>query len=463
MAARRNETRLPFVLTRVFDAPREAVFRAFTRPESFCHWWGPKGCAVDHLRMDVRVGGMTHYALRFGNGEMMWGRAIYREVEPSRCLSWINSFSDAGGGLASHAGHEGWPLQILNSIVLTEESGKTRLTLTSAPIEASEEECRIFDDGHASMNMGWAGSFDQLAAFLREKSVVLTVARQFDAPPETVFDAWLDAESVAQWMFSTPGGVMERVEIVPRVGGGFEVFERRGSQLATHFGTFVEIHRPIRLAFDFATDREQGATRVTIDFEARDGGCLVTLTHELDAQWAAYGESVRAGWAGLLDGLGLTLLGETRVAREIVQMREYDAPRELVWEAWTKPEHVDHWWGPNGFETRTQSMEVRPNGLWRYTMTGPDGAVFPNHQFYMDVAAPERLIYAHGAGDEAAPPHFHVTVIFEALGARRTRVTMTSLFPSKAARDLVVEKHNAIEGGKQTLARLAVFLETVLE
>lgn len=294
-----------------------------------------------------------------------------------------------------------------------------------------------------------------------ETPITLVMTRQFDAAPETVFDAWLDAESIAQWLFATPGGVMEKVEISPRVGGGFEVFERRGSQLATHFGGFVEINRPHRLAFDFSTDREQGTTRVSVDFEPRDGGCFVTLTHELDAQWAAYGESVRAGWTGLLEDLGRTLQGETRAGREIVQMREYDAPRDLVWEAWTKPEHVDRWWGPDGFATRTQSMEVRANGVWRYTMTGPDGTVFPNHQFYMDVAAPERLIYAHGAGDETAPPHFHVTVIFAVLGPKRTRVTMTSLFPSKAARDFVVDKFSAIEGGKQTLARLAKYLEAM--
>lgn len=286
----------------------------------------------------------------------------------------------------------------------------------------------------------------------------LAVSRQIDAAPEAVFDAWLDPRGVGAWLFATPGGVMEHVTIDPRVGGGFEVFERRGDQMAMHFGTFVEIDRPRRLAFDFRTERDGQATRVSVDFEAREGGCFVTLTHEMDAKWASYGDSVRAGWGGALDDLNHVLQGETRVSRTIVQMREYDAPRELVWEAWTKAEHLDRWWGPGGFVTRTQSMDVRPNGFWRFTMADPDGTIYPNHQFFMDVAAPERLIYAHGAGDESAPAHFHVTVIFEALGAGRTRVTMTSLFPSKAARDLVVEKFGAIEGGKQTMARLAGYL-----
>lgn len=299
-----------------------------------------------------------------------------------------------------------------------------------------------------------------MAARRSEAPLLLTVSRQFDAAPETVFDAWLDAESVVQWLFATPGGVMEKVEINPRIGGGFEIFERRGEQLATHYGSFVELDRPRRLAFDFSTDREEAPTRVSVDFAPRAGGCFVTLTHELDAKWASYGDSVRAGWGGALNDLSHVLQGETRAGREIVQMREYDAPRDSVWEAWTKPEHVDKWWGPDGF-TKTESMEVRPDGRWRFTMTGPDGTIFPNHTHYMDVAAPERLICAHGA-EEDAPAHFHVTVIFEALGETRTRVTMTSLFPTMAARDLAVEKFGAIDGGKQTMARLAAYLREML-
>lgn len=136
---------------------------------------------------------------------------------------------------------------------------------------------------------------------------MLNLWRQFAAPRGPVFDAWLDAESVAQWLFVTPGGVMERVRITPRVGGGFEICERRGEQLAAHYGTYVEIDRPRRLAFDFTTDRAEAPSRVDVDFEARDGGCLVSLTHALDPRWAAFEERVRAGWAGILEGLARAL------------------------------------------------------------------------------------------------------------------------------------------------------------
>lgn len=99
--------------------------------------------------------------------------------------------------------------------------------------------------------------------------IVITVERRFAAPPETVFDAWLDAAGVGQWLFATPDGVMERVEIDPRVGGRFVVAERRGGVLAEHFGQYLEIDRPRRLVFTFgyaAGDvRDDEETRVTIE------------------------------------------------------------------------------------------------------------------------------------------------------------------------------------------------------
>jgi uncharacterized protein YndB with AHSA1/START domain len=143
--------------------------------------------------------------------------------------------------------------------------------------------------------------------------------------------------------------------------------------------------------------------------------------------------------------------------REIVTTRVFDAPRALVWKVWTEPEHAPHWWGPAGFRTTTQQMEVRPGGQWRYTMHGPDGHDYPNLITYQEVRAPEFLRYKHGGEVDLEPVNFDVTVTFEELG-RRTRVTMRALFPSSKARDFVVREYNAVEGGKQHLARLSGYL-----
>ena len=141
--------------------------------------------------------------------------------------------------------------------------------------------------------------------------------------------------------------------------------------------------------------------------------------------------------------------------REIVQERVFEAPRELVWRAFTDPKHIDKWWGPNGFRNRTHSSDFRVGGTWRFTMHGPDGRDWPNWIRYEEVSAPERLVYAHGGeGDE---PHFHVTVTLTELGKRRTKLTMRSVFPSAEA-VAAVKKFGAVEGGRQTLARLAGFI-----
>jgi uncharacterized protein YndB with AHSA1/START domain len=139
--------------------------------------------------------------------------------------------------------------------------------------------------------------------------VILTVERRFDASPERVFDAWLDTKSVGRWLFATPDGVMERVEIDPRVGGRFQIEERRGGELTEHFGEYLEIDRPKRLVFSFAAMRDSGYTKVTVTVTPDGDGSLLKLVHEMDPQWAEYEERTRQGWTMILDGLARALDG----------------------------------------------------------------------------------------------------------------------------------------------------------
>jgi uncharacterized protein YndB with AHSA1/START domain len=141
--------------------------------------------------------------------------------------------------------------------------------------------------------------------------------------------------------------------------------------------------------------------------------------------------------------------------REIIQTRTYDAPRELVYQAFTDPQHVPHWYGPNGFTITMHEMDVREGGKWRFIMHGPDGTDWDNLITYTKIVKPERLEYLHGASDED-PAHFNVIVTFEQKG-NQTLLTMTSLFPTAEARAAVVS-FGAIELGQQTLARLAEHL-----
>jgi len=151
-----------------------------------------------------------------------------------------------------------------------------------------------------------------------------------------------------------------------------------------------------------------------------------------------------------------TLTEKNTATREISIIRILNAPRELVWKVWTDPEHVNQWWGPNGFTNTIHTMDVKPNGKWLHTMHGPDGTDYPNEATFTEVVKPERLAYTH------INPKFDTTVTFEKLGDK-TKLTMQMVFATAEERNFVVEKHGAVEGQKQNISRLEEHLSKMLE
>lgn len=131
--------------------------------------------------------------------------------------------------------------------------------------------------------------------------------------------------------------------------------------------------------------------------------------------------------------------------------RTIAAPRELVFEAFSDPKHLDAWWGPEGFVNETHEMEFAVGGLWRYTMVGPDGTVYPNWIRYTEISPPSRIAYDHG-GEMGEPAHFGGIIAFEDVSGK-TRVSLVLVFPTTQARDATIG-FGAVEGGRQTLAKL---------
>jgi len=134
--------------------------------------------------------------------------------------------------------------------------------------------------------------------------------------------------------------------------------------------------------------------------------------------------------------------------REIVATRLFHAPRELVFRMWTDREHISNWWGPRGFTTTTYEMDVRPGGVWLFTMHGPDGRDYQNKIIYREIVAPEHISYFH-----ESPPPFDMTVTFTEQGDG-TSVAARLVFESAELRDRCAKDHGAVEGLHQTLARL---------
>lgn len=145
-------------------------------------------------------------------------------------------------------------------------------------------------------------------------------------------------------------------------------------------------------------------------------------------------------------------------ANEIVVRRTISAPLALVWKAWTEPARIAQWWGPHGFTTTTSTFEFIAGGVWRFVMHGPDGTDYHNKITYIDIDEPNRLVYKHDGEEETVDVKFETTVSFKEHDDK-TEVTLCMKFASTAERDEVAEKYGAVEGGEQTLERLAMHVE----
>jgi|HubBroStandDraft_1064217.scaffolds.fasta_scaffold133843_1 uncharacterized protein YndB with AHSA1/START domain len=150
---------------------------------------------------------------------------------------------------------------------------------------------------------------------------------------------------------------------------------------------------------------------------------------------------------------------ESKAPDEVTIRRILDAPRDLVFSAWTDPAHVAQWWGPGGFTSTVLAYEMRPGGPMRIDMHGPDGVTYPMDGTVRDVVPPERLVFVAGALDSGGKLMFEVvtTVTFEQLGGK-TRLTLNARVGRKSpGADQHIEGMEA--GWTQSLERLAAFVE----
>jgi uncharacterized protein YndB with AHSA1/START domain len=137
--------------------------------------------------------------------------------------------------------------------------------------------------------------------------------------------------------------------------------------------------------------------------------------------------------------------------RQLKISRIFKAPVELVWEAWTKPEHIANWWGPNGFTTTIHKMDFKEGGEWKLTMHGPEGTNYPNRSVYKEIIPLKKIVFEH------FNPNFITTVLFQSKG-EETLMDWTMLFETTETFEAVVKAHKADEGLKQNVEKLATYL-----
>ncbi len=157
-----------FEMTRVFNAPRSRIWKAWSEADQLIHWWGPKGCSIDSSCLEFWPGGFFHYAMKFEGAPTMWGRFNYRQIVARERIVWLNSFSNENCGIARAPFNEFCPLEIENVVTFTENDGTTAVALRAMPFGETAEERKFFDElcSSGSLEQGNGGTFEKLAEYL---------------------------------------------------------------------------------------------------------------------------------------------------------------------------------------------------------------------------------------------------------------------------------------------------------
>jgi uncharacterized protein YndB with AHSA1/START domain len=153
-------------ISRIFDAPIDIVYKAWTQPEQLAKWWGPTGFKILVANLDLRPGGMFLYSMQSPDGQEMWGRFVYKEIEAPTRLVFVNSFTDEKGNIIRAPFSPVWPLEVFNILTFSDYGTKTAISLKGWPLNATLEEHAAFKAMHEGMNQGFKGTFDQLDSHL---------------------------------------------------------------------------------------------------------------------------------------------------------------------------------------------------------------------------------------------------------------------------------------------------------
>ncbi|TMC53238.1 MAG: hypothetical protein E6J19_15485 [Chloroflexi bacterium] len=282
----------------------------------------------------------------------------------------------------------------------------------------------------------------------------LVIERVFDAPRERVFDVFTQPEHLQKWW--GPMGVgIPLANFEARPGGKIFIAERAPDGGMNFIaGVVREIERPSRVLFAIHFADADGrrvappahsglgdtwdddiVTLVTFSAEGRRTRMTIRTVSGFTAEW---GEKARFGWAEALDKLGYAAVDDMTVIpagdREIVITRTFNAPRALVYQALTNPEHVKKWWGPGQYGAASAIGAFRAGGRYRYAQNGPSGEVAFSGE--IREASPERMVYTEEF--EAMPGHGAVTTVRLDERDGRTYLSLRSVYQSKEDRDAVI-------------------------
>ena len=443
--------------SRVFDAPRDVVWRMWTEPDQIAQWWGPKGFSNSIDSMDVRRGGAWTFVMHGPDGRDYENKIVYREVVKPTRIAYD---------------HVTRP-RFHTTVVFTALGDRTKISMrmlfTTRPLrDRTAKEYGAVEGMHQTLG--------RLADHLASRGVSpnapreIALTRVLHAPRDRVWKAWTDPEELARWWgpkgFTAPG-----VRIDLRVGGKFRLgmrgvgldgierdnwnvgeyrkivpFEKLVASMrfadaeghpvpASHYGLPGDWPEEVLLTVTFE-DLPEGRTKITL----RQRGIPEVVAGMTGLGWNQSFDKLAASLKSRPRGLraarkGRPLLTLSLVSdREVVITRVLDAPRERVFRAYTDPEAIPEWWGPRGYTTTVETMDVRSGGLWRFVQHDAQGKEHAFHGVYREVLPPERIVQTFEY--EGTPGHEVLeTATFTSRPDGGTLVTVRSSFGSREDRD----------------------------
>ncbi len=296
---------------------------------------------------------------------------------------------------------------------------------------------------------------EKKAKAVGDKDIV--VSRLINAPREMVYKACTVPEQMAQWW--GPFGFTNPVcELDVRVGGKWRI-EQKGpdGQLYKFGGVYKEVVKNERIVWTFRYEGFPDSESIGIlEFEDKGGKTLITATTRLKSVeekigMMKYGADM--GTRQAFERLENFLSGNSTANREMNITRIINAPRELVFEVFTKPEHIKQWWGPSGFTNTINKMEFKTGGEWDLVMHGPDGKDFPNTHYYEEIIPNEKIVMRH-----STDPKFRLTFSFIPQGDDKTMLNVRSLFESEEQFKQAKEQFKADVGFKENIDKLEEYV-----
>jgi uncharacterized protein YndB with AHSA1/START domain len=447
------------VITRVFDAPRGLVFEMWTDPKHLVHWWGPRGFTTTIQEMDVRPGGLWRMIMHGPDGVNYPNHSVFTEVvKPERLV-----YSHGGG-------KEGGPsAEFQQTVTFEDQGGKTRLTMrllfpSAADRERVVKQFNAIEGGNQTLDRLGERLAQMTAHGNKSPDRELVMTRVFDAPREVVFKAWTDPERLRRWWgpknFTNPV-----CEVDVRPGGAMRI-HMRGPDGTVYpmTGVYHEIVEPERLVFTASALDVKGDAKgnplfeqmTTVTFEEHGGKTKLTVRasfSQVRPEAAPHLAGAEMGWNMSLDRLAEET-GSVRAGLTITRL--FDAPRDLVWKAVTEGERLMHWWGPKGFTPLMCEVDLRPGGIFRYSLRAPDGSVMWGKWVYGEIVAPELLVSVVSTTDEDGNPmrhpmsrNFPIEMLYKmTLSERDGKTTMTI---SGAPFNATEEERKAFEAGRDSM------------